>query len=89
MKKVIASAFLMLINYMSFAQAQPQGEFHKYIVKKTNDIRKTTKPESWLNKGVIVFSSQEIKRLSTIAETEKNLSKIYKSINWNKFAIDR
>lgn len=75
MKKIIAGAFLMLINCISFAQAQPQGEFHKYILKKTNDIRKTTKPENWLNKGVIVFSSQEIKRLGTIAETEKNISK--------------
>lgn len=74
MKKIIAGTFLILMNYTSFAQAQPQGEFHKHILKKTNEIRKTTKPENWLNKGVIVFSSQEIKRLGTIAETEKNIS---------------
>lgn len=79
MKKLISSTVLIFTSCLILAQAQPQGEFHKYILKKTNEIRKTTKPESWLNKGVVVFSSQEIKRLSTVAETEKNLSAKFKA----------
>lgn len=79
MKKLISSTILIFTSCLILAQAQPQGELHKYILKKTNEIRKTTKPENWLNKGVVVFSLQEIKRLSTVAETEKNLSTKFKA----------
>ncbi|MDF2449692.1 MAG: hypothetical protein K0R26_2196 [Bacteroidota bacterium] len=78
MKKTIAAFIFMGLSTLAFSQAQPQGEFHKSILKKTEEIRKKTKPQEWWNKGVIVFSKQEIKRLGTIAETEKNITNTFK-----------
>lgn len=51
----------------AFAQ-QPQGEFHKYIVKKTDDDRRKTKGAEWWGAGVIVFAKEDIPRMGTIKE---------------------
>ncbi|MCD6019468.1 MAG: hypothetical protein K0S53_2589 [Bacteroidetes bacterium] len=79
MKKTIAGLLFLAISNIAFSQAQPQGEFHKSIIKKTEEIRKKTKPQEWWNKGVIVFSKQEIKRLGTVAETQKNITSTFKA----------
>jgi hypothetical protein len=63
----------------AFSQAQPQGEYHKFIVKKTDDERKKTKPETWWGAGVIMFSKQDIPRAGTIKEVEPMLSKTFKA----------
>jgi len=68
--KNLIFALAVLISVKAFAQPQPQGEFHKYIVKKTDDERKKTKSQEWWNKGVIVFSTEEIKRMATTAEVK-------------------
>lgn len=78
MIKKIASILLLTISSLCFSQAQPQGEFHKSILKKTEEERKKSKPQEWWNKGVVVFSKQEIKRLGTIAETQKNITSSFK-----------
>ncbi len=57
---------ILCASYVS-AQ-QPQGEFHKYIVKKTDDERRKTKGSEWWGAGVIVFSKEDIPRLGTIKE---------------------
>lgn len=79
MKKTIAAILFLAISSLAFSQAQPQGEFHKSILKKTEEERKKTKPQEWWNKGVIVFSKQEIKRLGTISETQNNITSTFKS----------
>ncbi len=79
MKKLIECITLLFFSVAGFAQAQPQGEFHKYIYKKTDGDRRKTKPDTWWSKGVIVFSTSEIKRLGTIAETEKIVSEKFKA----------
>jgi hypothetical protein len=50
--------------------AQEQGEFHKHIVKKTDDERRKSKGKEWWGAGVVVFSSDEIPRAGTISEIE-------------------
>lgn len=60
-----------------FSQAQPQGEYHKHIVKKTDDERKATKSKEWWGAGVIMFSKQDIPRTGTIKETEAMLSSTF------------
>jgi hypothetical protein len=76
---------LLLICILSFSvsncfsQAQPQGEYHKYIVKKTDDERQKTKPKEWWGAGVIMFSKQDIPRTGTIKEVEPMLSKTFKA----------
>jgi hypothetical protein len=71
---------LVAISLKSFAQPQPQGEFHKYIVKKTDDERKKTKSKEWWGAGVIVFSKTDIPRTGTIKEVTPMIS--------NSFTID-
>ncbi|MBC7696066.1 MAG: hypothetical protein H7141_11540 [Burkholderiales bacterium] len=78
MKKTILGILFLAISSFGFSQAQPQGEFHKSILKKTEVERKKSKPQEWWNKGVIVFSKQEIKRLGTNAETKKNITSTFK-----------
>lgn len=78
MKKSIAVILFLVISSFVFSQAQPQGEFHKSILKKTDDVRRKNKSEEWWNKGVIVFSKQDIKRQGTIVETEKNITSTFK-----------
>lgn len=65
------------VTSKSFSQAQPQGEYHKYIVKKTDDERRTAKSKEWWGAGVIMFSKQDIPRTGTIKETEAMLSKTF------------
>ncbi|MCE3280770.1 MAG: hypothetical protein K0S44_2961 [Bacteroidetes bacterium] len=60
-----------------FSQAQPQGEYHKHIVKKTDDERKATKSKEWWGAGVIMFSKQDIPRTGSIKETEAMLSNTF------------
>jgi hypothetical protein len=52
---------------------QEQGEFHKYIVKKTEEERRKTKGKEWWNAGVVVFSSEEIPRTGSIEEVEPTI----------------
>ncbi len=78
MKKFVYIAIALLGTAITVqAQPQPQGEFHKHIVKKTDDERKTTKGKEWWGKGVIVFSRQDIPRLGTIKEVQPMLSKSF------------
>jgi hypothetical protein len=81
MKRHILSAFAaLLIATVSFAQPQAQGEYHKFIVKKTDDERKASKGKEWWGAGVIMFSKQDIPRTGTIKEVQPMLS--------NSFSID-
>lgn len=60
----------ILISGSAFAQPQAQGEYHKHIVKKTDDERRTAKGKEWWGAGVIMFSKQDIPRTGTIKEVE-------------------
>jgi hypothetical protein len=59
--------------------AQPQGEFHKYIVKKTDEERRKTKSKEWWGKGVVVFSKTDIPRLGKTKEVEPTVQTSFKS----------
>lgn len=71
MKKVslfcMAFSLCVLCGSKVFSQ-QPQGEFHKYIVKKTDDEQRKTKGQEWWGAGVIVFSKEDIPRMGTTNE---------------------
>lgn len=71
---LIACVTISLTNY---AQPQAQGEFHKHIVKKTDDERRTTKSKEWWGAGVIMFSKTDIPRTGTIKEVTPMLSKSF------------
>ena len=78
------SKFLMFILAIIccnkvFAQAQPKGEFHKYILKTTDEERRKTKNQEWWNKGVIVFANNDIPRLGSINEIKPILKNEFKS----------
>jgi hypothetical protein len=62
-----------------FGQAQPQGEFHKYIIKKTEDERHKSKGKEWWGAGVICFSKTDIPRTGKISEVEPTLETNFKS----------
>lgn len=53
--------------------AQPQGEYHKYIVTKTDNERRKTKSKEWWGAGVLMFSKKDIPREGKIKETEAML----------------
>lgn len=75
MKKILLSLFIAGITASCFSRApQPQGEYHKYIVKKTEAERKKTKNKEWWGAGVIMFSKQDIPRIGKITETEAMLA---------------
>jgi hypothetical protein len=78
-KKISLILLLCLAFSNCFSQAQPQGEYHKYIVKKTDEERKKTKPKEWWGAGVIMFSKQDIPREGSIKEVEPMLSKTFKA----------
>jgi hypothetical protein len=69
--------FCMFTAASCLSQAQPQGEYHKFIVKKTDEERQKTKSQEWWGAGVIMFSKQDIPRTGSIAEVEPMLSKIF------------
>jgi len=73
MKALITSLFVAAFAANIYSQAQPQGEYHKYIVKKTDDERKKTKSKEWWGAGVIMFSKQDIPREGKIKEVESML----------------
>lgn len=73
-KNILTVATIAFTQLVALAQVQPQGEYHKAILKKTNEIRKKTKPANWLNKGVIMFSKTEINRLVSAAAGEKQMA---------------
>ncbi len=74
MKKTLLFLFILAINAAGFSQApQVQGEYHKYIVKKTDDERKKNKSKEWWGAGVIMFSKQDLPREGKIKETEAML----------------
>jgi hypothetical protein len=62
-----------------FAQAQPQGEFHKYIVKKVDAERHKNKSKEWWGAGVICFSKSDIPRMGKTSEVEPTLESTFKS----------
>jgi hypothetical protein len=77
---VILSMFVCsLYSEKIAAQAQPQGEFHKYIVKKTDDERHKTKSKEWWGAGVVCFSKTDIPRMGKKAEVEPTLETNFKS----------
>ena len=59
---------LCILGGLKVHAQQPQGEFHKYIVKKTDDERRKTKNQEWWGAGVIMFSKEDIPRMGTIKE---------------------
>ena len=73
MKALITTLFIAAFSANIYSQAQPQGEYHKYIVKKTDDERKKTKSKEWWGAGVIMFSKQDIPREGKIKEVESML----------------
>jgi hypothetical protein len=70
MKSLLFSLLAIFSMLVTNAQPQSKGEFHKHILKKTDDERRKTKNQEWWNKGVIVFSETDIPRLGTIKEVE-------------------
>lgn len=65
---------LIMAGLSLAAQPQAKGEFHKHILKKTDDERRKTKNQEWWNKGVIMFAKQDIPRLGGIKEVQAMLS---------------
>lgn len=74
MKKLLIGLLIVFSSVPVFAQPQPQGEYHKHIVKKTDDERKATKGKEWWGAGVIMFSKEDIPRMGTIKEVQPMLS---------------
>lgn len=74
MKKLLLAFSILLSSGTVCLAQQPQGEFHKHIVKKTDDERRKTKGKEWWGAGVIMFSKQDIPRLGTIKEVQPMLS---------------
>jgi len=73
MKKIFFLFVTLVLISSASAQKvkpQPQGEFHKAIVKKTDEERRKTKGKEWWGAGVIIFSRREIPRLGTTKEVE-------------------
>ncbi|MBA3664706.1 MAG: hypothetical protein H0W61_10925 [Bacteroidetes bacterium] len=77
MKKLFLSLILTAFALNVYSQAQIQGEYHKYIVKKTDDERKKSKSKEWWGAGVILFSKQDIPREGKIKEVEGMLSNTF------------
>ncbi|MCE3260502.1 MAG: hypothetical protein K0S12_2143 [Bacteroidetes bacterium] len=76
MKTTVLSLILAATVATGFSQTpQPQGEYHKYIVKKTDDERKKTKSKEWWGAGVIMFSKQDIPKNGKTKEVEAMLAK--------------
>lgn len=73
MKKAITAIAICAISIMANSQPQPKGDYHKFILKKTDDERRKTKNQEWWNKGVIMFAETDIPRLGTIKEVEPML----------------
>ncbi|MCK6543101.1 hypothetical protein L6Q79_10505 [bacterium] len=65
--------FCILFTFIGVAMVtaqQPQGEFHKHIIKKTDHERRKTKGQEWWGAGAVVFSKEEIPRLGKTAEVQ-------------------
>ncbi len=74
MKEIVLCFFLMGSATAAYSQAaQPQGEYHKYIVTKTDNERRKTKSKEWWGAGVLMFSKKDIPREGKIKETEAML----------------
>ncbi len=78
MKKILLTLFLTVSAAKIYSQAQPQGEYHKYIVLKTDADRKKNKTKEWWGAGVIMFSKQDIPRVGGTKETEAMLETNFK-----------
>jgi hypothetical protein len=70
MKTITLIIALIMAGLSLAAQPQPKGEYHTYILKKTDAERRKTKNQEWWNKGVIMFAKQDIVRLGKIKEVE-------------------
>lgn len=81
--KRIALSLLLALSFVAPAQAgeapQPQGEFHKHILKKTEAERRKSKPKEWWGKGVVVFSKTDIPRLGKVKEVEPTVETSFTS----------
>lgn len=81
MKKSLPSFILSVffcLNVFS-QQVQPQGEYHKMLLKKLDAEHKKNKEKDLTGTGVIMFSDQEIPRLGKIKETEDMLKVSFKA----------
>jgi hypothetical protein len=72
--KILTLLFLVTSTIANCFSQQTQGEYHKYIVKKTDDDRHKTKSQEWWGAGVIMFSKQDIPRDGSTKEVEAMLS---------------
>ncbi|MGZ3884305.1 MAG: hypothetical protein ACXVPD_08945, partial [Bacteroidia bacterium] len=81
MKKILLMFSLCFAFCLtSFSQqVQPQGDYHKMILKKLEAERKKNKSKEALGIGVIMFSDQEIPRLGKVKETEDLLKVSFKA----------
>jgi hypothetical protein len=79
MKTKILSILIIccFVSFKGFSQAQPQGEYHKHIVKTTDAERQKTKSKEWWGAGVIMFSKQDIPRTGTIKEVQPMISNTF------------
>ena len=71
LSQICKLAFIAILGVLcgkNVLAQQPQGEFHKYIVKKTDDERRKSKGAEWWGAGVIVFSKDDIPRMGTTQE---------------------
>jgi hypothetical protein len=79
-KLLLAFSLSIMFCHVSFSQqVQPQGDYHKMILKKTDTERKKAKTKESLGIGVIMFSDQDIPRLGKIKETEDLLKVSFKA----------
>ncbi|MDP2387346.1 MAG: hypothetical protein Q8M29_13300 [Bacteroidota bacterium] len=74
MRKILTIALIIVVSDILVAQPQAQGEYHKYILKKTDLERKKTKTVEWWNKGVIMFAKEDINRVGKTKEVEAMLT---------------
>ncbi|MCW3076913.1 MAG: hypothetical protein JWO32_1522 [Bacteroidetes bacterium] len=70
MKTFLLSFVFSVFASNIYSQAQAQGEYHKYIVKKTEEERKKTKSKEWWGAGVIMFSKSDIPRAGKTSEVQ-------------------
>jgi hypothetical protein len=77
MKKIFVSLFIASA-ITAYSQVQSQGEYHKFIVKKTDDERRKTKSKEWWGAGVIMFSKQDIPREGKTAQVQPMLQSSFK-----------
>ncbi len=71
--------FALPANYFSQSSSQPQGEYHRNIVKKTDMERRKLKHKDYVGGGIILFSKKDIPREGKTKEVEMMLRSEFKA----------